>query len=185
MATIYTRDKGHGISFTVDGKRKTLVLGAKFTKEMANELKKIIEMIIFCRDNHQPSDKRVMTYLKTAPPEIQAKLEKVGLIKQPKIQTLGQMWDAFELEDRDVKERTKERYKTARNQFFQFFKESTPLTDLSRDALMDWRKHLVKKKYAEGSIVFYISRVKAVLNWATDVKDLFTKSGYPVYSSSF
>ena len=177
MATLYTKKNGgHGIKFTIDGERKELSLGAKYKPKTATKLTEIIEKLIACRDNHQIPDKQVFAYLEIAPPEIREKLETVGLIKQPKIRTLGQMWDAFELEDRDVKERTKERYKTARNQFFQFFKESTPLTDLTRDSLMDWRKHLVKKKYAEGSIVFYVSRVKAVLNWATDVKDLFAKS---------
>ena len=174
MATIYTKDKGHGISFTVDGKRKTLTLGAGFSKKTATELKEQIETLIACRDNHQQPDKRVMAYLETAVPEIREKLESVGLITQAKIRTCGQLWDAFEVQ-MDVKASTKRIHAQARKAFFGFFKESDLLEKLTKGSLLSWKKHLAKR-YATNTVSMYLARAKCVLAWATDEKDLFVKN---------
>ena len=177
MATFYTKKGGgYGIKFTIEGKRKELTLGAKFSNKTATKLKEIIETLIACRDNNQIPDKQVFAYLEIASPEIRAKLEKVGLISQSKIRTCGELWNAFEADDRGIKESTKRNYQTVRKRFFMFFKESDPIEKLTKESLLNWKKFLVSKKYAVASTSNAIAKTKCVLNWATNEKDLFAKS---------
>ena len=142
----------------------------------ANKLKEIIETLIACRDNNQIPDKQVFAYLEIASPEIRTKLEKIGLISQPKIRTCGELWDAFEADDRGIKESTKRNYQTVRQRFFMFFKESDPIAKLTKESLLSWKKFLVNKKYAVASTSNAIAKTKCVLNWATNEKNLFAKS---------
>ena len=177
MATL-TRDKkdSWNIRFVDEhGNRQSVFLKRNYTKQSANDLKRIIETLIVCRDNNQIPDKRVFAYLETAPPEIRAKLEKVGLITQSTIRTCGELWNAFEADDRGIKESTKRNYQTVRNRFFKFYKESDPIEKLSKESLLNWKKHLAKK-YAEATISNIIAKVKCILNWATNEKNLFVRS---------
>ena len=176
MATHTNKRGGQEIKFTIDGSRRSMFLGAKYSDATRNELKEIIKKLIICRDNHQLPDKRVFTYLETCSQEIRAKLEKVGLITQSNIRTCGQLWDAFEAADRDIKESTKRNYKTVRGQFFQFFKGNDPIENLTKESLLTWRKFLMDRKYATASVSNAIGKTKCLLNWATNEKKLFTKS---------
>jgi len=178
MATLTKERNGSwNIRFVDENRnRQSVFLKRSFTEKSAIDLKRIIETLIVCRDNNQIPDKRVFAYLETAPPEIRAKLEKVNLITQSKIRTCGELWDAFEADDRGIKESTKRNYQTIRKQFFMFYKESDPIEKLTKESLANWKKHLAKQKSAEASITNAIAKVKCVLNWATDEKDLFAKS---------
>jgi len=178
MATLTKEKAGSWSIRFVDeyGNRKAVFLNNKFTEQSAKDLKRTIEALVTCRDNHQQPDKRIIAYLETVVPEIRKKLEKVGLIVQTKIRTLLQLWDAFEADDRGIKESTKRNYKTVRKRFFAFFKESDPIDKLTKESLLNWKKFLVTKKYAVASTSNAIAKTKCVLNWATNEKDLFAKS---------
>jgi len=158
------------------GNRQSVFLKRSYTEQSANDLKRVIETLIDCRNNNQVPNKRVFTYLETSPPEIRAKLEKVGLITQSKIRTCGELWDAFEADDRGIKESTKKNYRTIRKRFFTFYKESDPVEKLTKESLLNWKKYLAKHRYAPASISNAIAKVKCVLNWATNEKDIFVKS---------
>ena len=136
----------------IDGQRIPLFLGGKYSKTRATKLKEVIETLIACRDNRQQPEKWVVNYLEEEVPEIKEKLESAGLIEQPKIRTLVQLWDAFELEQ-DVKATTKRIYGQASRNFFAFFKDSDPLEKVTKDSLLKWKKHLAKKSTrSEGRV---------------------------------
>ena len=175
MATYYTKKNGgHGIKFTIDDDRKELSLGAKYAKKTAIELKGIIEKLIACRDNHQLPDKRVFAYLETAVPEIREKLEAAHLIKQSKIRTLGQLWDVY-LEEKQYGDSTQTHWLTNRKRFFTHFKEADPIEALTRESILQYKKHLAKE-YAEATVSTSFAKVRAICRWATDEKDLFLKN---------
>ena len=188
MATLERKDKGYRIKFSLNGVRASLFLGSKYKPKTAAELKEIIKTLIACRDNNQQPDKRVVAYLATAPPEIRDKLEKTGLIAQAKIQTLGQLWDAFEAEHLgSLKDSTKRIYGQTRSKFFMlfekdgqidkvaFFKESDLISKVTKTTLLEWKTRLAKT-YAKATITITVAQTKCLFNWATDEKDLFVKS---------
>ena len=178
MATLTKEKNGSwNIRFVDDhGNRQSVFLKSRYTEQSANDLKRTIETIIFCRDNHQQPDKRVMTYLETAPPDILKRLEKAGLIAQTKIRTLAQLWDAFEVEYVDtLKDNTKRIYGQTRSKFFLFFKSGDSIDKVTKQSLSEWKAFL-KKTYSTATVSIDIAKVKRLLNWATDEKDLFVKS---------
>lgn len=91
------RSRGFEISFHIDGRRRTINLsGRRFSEKTAVELKEIVEVLIHYRDNNiLKPDRRIVTWLETASPEIQRKLSDVGLIVIPDRHTLQELWDTF------------------------------------------------------------------------------------------
>ena len=176
MATLTKEKTGSWSIRFVDehGNRKSVFLNNKFNEQSANDLKRIIETLIVCRNNNQFPDKRVFTYLETAPPEIQAKLEKAGLIKQSKTWTLGQLWDGY-LATKEIKALTLASYATIRKRFFAFFDPDAPVESLTAESIGQWKKHLAKK-YKTATVAGSIAKIKAITNWATNEKDLFVKN---------
>lgn len=188
MATLY-REGGNGswsIRFVDEnGIRRSVCLGKKFSKKTAVEAKQTIEALMDARNNSQQPDKRVVVWLETATAEIRAKFAKVGLIQQVTIVTLGGLWDAFEAEDRGIKERTKENYRTVRKSFFAFFRPDDPISRLTKEAILEWKRYL-ESKYETATVSNAIVKTKCLLNWATDEKELFAKSpGKGIRKGSF
>lgn len=165
MATLEQKGKGHRIKFSIDGERESLFLGAKYSKTTANELKKTIETLIACRDNHQQPDKRVMAYLETAVPEIKAKLEKVGLIKQEKVRTLGDFIAGYVKERTDWKARTFAAFSTSRKRIQDFFGKNTPIEKISVDDAVEFRLEL-QRRYSEATVSKIIKHCRQVFNLA-------------------
>jgi len=176
MATLTKEKAGSWSVRFVDeyGNRKAVFLNNKFTEQSAKDLKRTIETLIACRNNHQLPDKRVIAYLETAPPEIRAKLEKQGLILQSKTWTLTQLWDAY-LATKEVKVLTLAGYTTVRKRFFSFFNLNAPIESLTAESIGQWKKCLAKK-YATATVAGSIAKIKAIIRWATDEKDLFVKN---------
>lgn len=167
MATLYTDKKtgGHGIKFFVDGKRVTLFLGKKYSKKTVTELQNIIEMLVFCRDNCQPADKRVMTYLKTAPPDVIAKIEKVGLVKQEKARTLDSFITDYVKERTDWKPTTVGNFNVSKKLILKFLGSSALVEDISVDKAVAFHLAL-KSEYSEATVSKVIKHCKQVFNLA-------------------
>jgi len=167
MATL-TREKtgSWNIRFVDEyGNRQSVFLKRSYTEQSANDLKRIIETIIVCRDNNQVPDKRVFAYLETAPPEIRAKLEKVGLITQNKVRTLSTFLDDYVKERTDWKWRTVAAFHTSKDIMLTFFGKCTPIEKISVDDAVVFRLGL-EKKYSEATVAKIIKHCRQVFNLA-------------------
>jgi len=166
------------IDFYVNGKRKTIPLGVKYTEQTAIELKGIVETLLRYNDNSiAVLDKRTQTWIETAGPEIREKLAKAGLIELPPSHTLKELWDAFhEQKAREQKaglivEDTLTLYGYARKRFFRFFKENELLEDLTQDRMQRWKDHLLDDgSIVERTVARYLKDAKACFNWAVKTR---------------
>ena len=100
MASLRERKRGNSLMFEIDfyvgGKRKTIPLGASYTKRTATELKGIVETLVLYNANSiTVLDKRTQSWIETATPEIREKLAKAGLIELPPSHTVKELWDSF------------------------------------------------------------------------------------------
>lgn len=111
-------------------------------------------------------DRRIVTWLETASPDIQQKLATVGLIDVPDRHTLKELWDTFlAFKVRHVKESTYKTYESVWRRFFLFFSEDEQLDELTKDRMQDWKHHLLDE--VEGpTVANYLKEVKACFNWA-------------------
>jgi len=137
-------------------------------------LKSIIETLIYYRDNSIPtSDKRTQTWLESASPEIRQKLAKVGLLEIPDSHTLKELWDKFleqkELDQRigRIQESTLGQYEVARKRFFESFKETDLLAELSKETLAKWKTELLKR-LAQGTVASQLKHTKSAFTWAVE-----------------
>ena len=175
MATLTKRTRGGSlmfeIKFYVNGKRKTIPLGVKYTERTATELLGIVETLVRYNDNGiAVLDRRTQSWIETATPELREKLAKAGLIELPPSHTVKELWDSFlnhkarELKAGKIKEATMILYGFARNRFFMFFKENELIENLTKDKMQHWKDHLLDNM-AEATAARYIKDTKACFNW--------------------
>ena len=167
MASLRKRTRGGSlmfeIDFYIDGQRKTIPLGVKYTERTATE------MLVRHNDNGiTVLDRRTQTWIETAGPEIREKLAKAGLIELPPSYTLKELWDKFLAQKvRNIKESTANVYDAVRKRFFRDFREDELLEKLTKDRMQRWKDHLLDNSgLAEATVASTIKDVKAVFNWA-------------------
>ena len=155
-------------------RRKTITLPkSKYTEKTANALKDVIETLLFKANNSDETlDKRTLTWIETAPPDIQQKLIKRGLIEGlPQRRTCKELWDAF-LQDREkqvaegtAEDSTLEADLRIRRRFSVFFDERTMLSELTKERMLEWKLEL-RKTYAEATIKGTLVKTRTAFNWA-------------------
>ncbi len=171
MATLSRRagtTPGYEIRFfDAHGRRLTLYLGGrKYSEKTATELKGIVETLVYYRDNSiTVPDKKTLAWLESAAPEIREKLGNAGLIEIPKTYTVKELWDAFLKQKTGVKESTETTYENARRRFFEFFKESNVISELTKTEMKQWKESL-RTTLAESTVAGTLTKAKAVFNWA-------------------
>ena len=146
--------------FETDGRRRSIYLGGlRYSEKTANGLKDVVEALVYCRDNTTTPDKRTLTWIESASPEIREKLAKVGLVEIPPSHTLKEVWDTFlvhkekELKSGNIKEATYELYDFLRKRFFLFFDKNESLDELDKDRMQKWKDHLLDE-VAEATVGF-------------------------------
>ena len=171
MATLAKREgktPSYEIQFFQSGQRTTIYLGGRrYSEKTANELKDIVERLIYCRDNSQMLDKRTLVWLESATPEIRDKLAKAGLIDVPQSHTVKELWDSFLKQKDGVKESTIGQYEYAKQRFFDHFGADEILTDLTQARMRQWKESL-KGSIAESTIAGTLTKAKAVFNWGIE-----------------
>ena len=161
MATLAIR-KGNKPCYEIQffdrtGDRRTIHLGGKhYAEKTARDLKEIVEILIFNRNNMiRVPDKRTAAYLETATPAILEKLGNVCLVERPTKHTCKELWDTFIEQKTDVKEATLQQYEHAKRRFFEHFKEAEPVASLTQDHFIEWRTSLKKTLKAAALLTKY------------------------------
>ncbi len=158
------------VQFYPDGQssqRKTIYLGGRrYTEKTANELKGIVETLVYYRDNSiTVPDKKTLAWLESASQEIREKLGNVGLIVVPKTHTLGELWNTFLAQKTDAKATTMKHYGHVRDKFFDYFEETTVVADITGEQMAKWKTHLLGCM-AKATTAGYIKETKTCFNWA-------------------
>ena len=172
MATLAKMQNGtFQIQFCDRNKRiRTISLSQKkFTRKFAEELKNIVETLIFNHENGiKKPDKKLEAWLDSASPVIQEKLAKVDLIDIPERHTVAELWEkVLHVKEHDEKlpDSAINNYRVASRRFFASFKENTFLTELTKGEMLTW-KQAMEKQYAKATVACTITRAKTVFNWA-------------------
>ena len=175
MATLAIREgktPSYEIQFYLAGqsaKRTTIYLGGRrYSEKTAKELREIVETLVYYRDNTiAVPDKKTLTWIELTTPEIREKLAVAGLIEAQAMHTLKELWDLFQRQKNGVKDSTQKTYEDARRRFFEFFKETEILSEITQMQMKQWKESL-RSTLAESTIAGTITKAKAVFNWAVD-----------------
>ena len=184
MATLHKRPgatPGYEILFfDTNGKRLTIYLGGRrYNETTAREVKKIVEELVFYRDNpDQIPRESTLKRIREFSDDIQQKLAKVGLVKVTPTHTVRELWDTFQKQKTDVEESTMTTYEAANDRFFAFFKGNELLTELTSATMQRWKTYLrteiprersTGRGLAESTVAGTLTKTKAVFNWAVRV----------------
>lgn len=178
MATLLTTKSGAPyIQYYEGGARKTITLPRRFDKNTAEELKQIVERLIYFRDNTIPVDKRTLVWIETAQDIIRDKLSDKGLISEVQKHTCLELWSTFFEEKTGIKQTTMDMYERAQERFFLFFDKDRQISSLKPKDILEWKHYLErngnyrqKKGLAEATIAGTFAKTKAVFNWAVQTK---------------
>jgi integrase len=188
MATL-TIDKGtYRIQWTTDNQRKSISLSRKkFSERTAKELQHVIEELIYYQNNSiEIPNKRTSVWIESASPIIRTKLAKVGLLTIPTNHTCEELWTTFFNQKTQIKPTTRKGYEDAEKKFFEFFNKKTKITTLTKEQMEQWKTTMEQKiGLAEASIAGILTKTRAVLNWAINVKWLSANPLHGVKRGSF
>ena len=105
MASLQERKRKNGsaylIQFSLHGERKSLFLDVKYNREMAEEIKVIIEKCTDAIETDNPLDRRTLAWLENINDDLRGRLIQSGLVEPDEPEstmTLGELYDLF-LED--------------------------------------------------------------------------------------
>jgi len=174
MASLMLKKKGTGKFWEIQfydehNRRKMISLSSvKFNKKTAKELKDTVETLLYYKTSGiTVPDKKVENWIKTAAPDIQEKLAKVGLLDQAPSRTCKELWDAFMATKKDIKETTRKTYEAAEIRFFLKFGKSEYLSDVTSTRITEWKTFL-RESLAEATVTGTISKVRTLFNWAKE-----------------
>jgi integrase len=155
------------IQWYANKQRKTIPLGKKYSEKTARELLEVVNALLYNQANgiEYPS-KRTVCWIESASPEIREKLAKAGLVEVLPEHTVKEVWDTFLAQKAGhIKESTVEQYEIARNRFFERFKESDRLADLSKETLTKWKAELLTR-FKQSTVASQLKHVKSAFTWA-------------------
>ena len=192
MAALKKRMRGGSlmfeINFYINGTRKTILLGAKYTEKTATELKGIVETLLHNKNNSvEILGKKTAVWIESASQEIRDKLVKAGLIELPPSYTLNDLWETFRKQKKGVEQSTLKSYDYTEHRLFSFFDRATDLSKLAPENFEEWKEFLqteyrsprTGEPLVEATVAGSITKVKAVFHWA-ESKRWITKDQNPL-----
>lgn len=100
MATLIKKTNKKGgkrfeIQFYWDGRRRTVVLGSRYSERQAGLVKCRIERLIDCAATNRDPDQALEAWSETLDDALREKLVALGLLAQNERLTLGEVWERF------------------------------------------------------------------------------------------
>ena len=172
MASLEVQKSGNKTGFKIrlilDRERKTISLSSEYTRRQADKLRAMVEEMVEALETGRKFDRVLSAYLENLPPELTAKLERVGLIKSDvKSMNILQLWDnyiSFNTAN-GKKYSTIQTYETAKKRFFAFFNPADEPDNITPEKILEWKTFLRGEGYAEATLAGSHNRGNAVFNW--------------------
>ena len=178
MASLYKEQDTWVIRFADgNGKRKSIRFG-KMPKKAAQTILSHVETIISYRLAGQSSfPPETSAWIGNLPDDTLTKLAKAGLISFQR-HTLGELWETFRKQKKGVKKSTLDVYDYTEHRLFAYFDREVYLHKLLPEHFEKWKEFLLteyssprtKKPLVKATVAGAITKVKAVINWAIEIK---------------
>jgi len=109
------------IQFYLNGKRKSLFLGAKYSRSFAEEICRVVEKVVVALTTGSNVDRRTYAWLESMEVDLRERFESAGLL-EPEIRlTLGELFDAYFRAEDSATPRSPSGTKRARRRFSSSF----------------------------------------------------------------
>lgn len=175
MASITKKINRNGTAYRIEffsGRRRFIRLPSNYNERTANDLKHVVERLLYALENDLLPDKKTASMLESFPEEIIEKLEAVELLGKRKKCRLGDIWESFLSVSNGRKDSTIITYQTAKKRFFDVFRVNESVNDITPERAFLWREKL-GKYLSKASVFSTVTRVKTVFNWAVKMDYIF------------
>ena len=175
MATIGTTKTKSGkcrykILFFLDGERKTLSLGSKYTPKQVERIKAAVEEIAAAIETGGRVGKATAGFIADMTEDLKARFRACGLLGEAAL-TNKALWRRFERETASRrKDSTWAYFDTVEKRFFAFFADNDAPDRITKADCERWRDFLHKQGYKEATIAGSIQKVNTAFNWAVEVE---------------
>ena len=162
------------IHFTLDGQRKKLCLGSKYTVKQAAIIQSHVEEIAQAMETGGNVGKSTAGFIASMTDDLEKRFIACGLLPDKTAGTLAGLWDMFEehAEKMGNRESTIRGYQSARKWFFGYFTEEQEAETVTEKDAEEFRAWLERQDNKYGnpisprSVAGYVKTVKAVFNLA-------------------
>lgn len=175
MATLIKKTNKKGgkrfeIQFYWDGRRRTVVLGSRYSERQAGLVKCQVERLIDCAATNRDPDQALEAWSETLDDALREKLVALGLLAQNERLTLGEVWERFVDSQRFARfaDNTARNYLAVRKRFFEFFDERDPTDVVTKVDAAEQRESMIAEGFAEATVAGAVKCVRTVFRWAVD-----------------
>ena len=158
------------IQFYLNGKRKSLFLGAKYSRSFAEEICRVVEKVVVALTTGSNVDRRTYAWLESMEVDLRERFESAGLL-EPEIRlTLGELFDAyFRAEDSAMRPITFRNKTRSAAIFFELFERSRDVSTFAKSDALRLIAAL-DRKYAEATRAGVVRDVSRVFSWAVETE---------------
>lgn len=176
MASLQEKKRKSGtaflIQFMLNRERRSLFLDVKYSREDAEEIKRVVEKCVDAIETDNPLDRRTLAWLENVNDDLQARLVACGLVKSNESgdgMTIADLFDSY-LADvaRKRKKRTLEYYEFVRDVVFRLCDCKTLIADFQKADALELVARLENSHYARTTLHVMSAVIKAAFNWAVD-----------------
>ena len=171
MATLAKKKVKSGFSYAVQfflhGQRKTMTLGAKYSKEAAEEIRLYTGKVVHLIETDGEPNAKTALWLESMPDDLRKRFVRAGLIEKADTVTLGELWVRFFSEPDGRKGSTLRTYETVQKRFFPYFDAGSDPNDLTKADCLEWIKAM-EGVYAEATLAGCVQRCTTVFRWAVE-----------------
>lgn len=178
MATV-NRIKGkkkdrYKILFFLDGRRKALSLGSKYTPKQIDRIKLEVEELAAAKATGRDPRRSTLAYIADMTDDLRGRFISAGLIEAVESVTVGILFDRFMNSEitSDLKEGTLTNYEVATSRFLRYFDANTDPAKITHKDCKEWKARLLtepQKKngqpYAPSTVSITIQRIKPIFRW--------------------
>lgn len=185
MASLQERKRKNGsaylIQFSLHGERKSLFLDVKYNREMAEEIKVIVERCVDAIETDSQLDRRTLAWLENTTDDLRERFIACGLVEpdaEASSMTIGELYEMF-LEDAVHKRKatTLRNYESAQKVVFRLIDETTRIAEFQKRDALDFASRLAATQYAEASRYSFITAIKSVFSWGVE-RELIEKNPF-------
>lgn len=171
MASLQKRKRKNGVAYVVqfmeDGRRRTLFLGAKYTKTVAREIKNVVEKIVDSRATGIPLDARTEAWLSLLTDDMRRRFVSAGLIEEKETITLENLLERFLAANHNWSDRTVKRHAGSVVRLYRVFDRSFPASDFTKPMALEGKEKL-EKLFSTATTATTVKTCIQAYRWGID-----------------
>lgn len=154
------------VRFTLDGRRRKICLGRRYTRKEAEEIAAMVQATVDCIELEQPPGKALSAWLANLPSDLRRRLERADLVQPPERDpeeiTLRMLFKRWFDWPADRKPSTVTNYESTETRLYDFFGADEPVCRITEERALEFRRHWLSLGRAPATVSGYVKNLRQV-----------------------